>query len=42
MTSSNWLVVFIVATLGLAAYLLATAPGVNNDELDEMEEDWWL
>lgn len=41
MTSSNWLLVFITATIGLTAYLIATAPTTSNEDLDDMEEDWW-
>jgi len=35
------LFIIIVGLLGLAAYLMATAPKTTAQERKEMEEDWW-
>ena len=35
------LFIIVVGLLGLAAYLIATAPPTTAQEREEMEDDWW-
>lgn len=41
MTADNWLFMFVMGVIILAAYLAATAPKTTAQERKEMEEDWW-
>lgn len=40
MNSDNWLGLFIVSVLGIAAYMFITRPD-DHDPYGSLEEDWW-
>jgi hypothetical protein len=39
--SDTPLFIIIVGIVAFAAYLIATAPKITEQERKEMEEDWW-
>lgn len=41
MTSDNWLALFIVGVVGVAAYAILTRPPITLDEFEALEEEWW-
>ena len=41
MTNDTPLFFIIVGIVAFAAYLIATAPKITEQERKEMEEDWW-
>lgn len=41
MTANNWLALFIVGVVGVAAYAILTRPEIALDEFEALEEEWW-
>ena len=41
MTSDNWLALFIVGVVGVAAYAILTRPEITLNEIEKLEEEWW-